>query len=356
MAQEYHKELRIAELAVQKAAMLTKMMLASADKGTLEKEDQTPVTTADLGAQALIISALHGAFPNDSFLGEESAKLLRDHPLLSKRVWSIVNSTRLENEDAEKLLASPKSEKEMLDLIDLGGNGQGGRHGRIWILDPIDGTLTYMRNQQYAVCLCLIVDGEQAVGALACPNMSLNSEMITENSIVKEGNGYLLSAVKGRGSFIRPLTWGNLHQPSPVKLGRPMPAFKDLRFVEALATKSMNHEKHKRVAEKLGAQWPGEDLYSLQIRYIALTVGGHDAVIRIPKQDWHRACVWDHAGGHLIYEEAGGKVTDMNGKKIDFGAGRRCYNNIGNLLAPSAVHGDILRAVREVIEERNSCS
>jgi len=356
MAQEYYKESWIAALAVQKAAMLTKSMLTSADRDTLEKEDQTPVTTADLGAQALIISALHGAFPNDSFVAEESAKPLRDNPLLSKRVWSIVNSTRLEDEDAEELLASPKSEEEMLDLIDLGGDGQGGRYGRIWILDPIDGTLAYMRNQQYAVCLCLVVDGEQAVGVLACPNMNLDSGMISENSIVKEGNGYLLSAVKDQGSFIRPLTWGKLNQPSPVKLGRPMPAFKDLRFVESLATTSMNHGKQKRVAEKLGAQWPGTDLWSIQMKYVALTVGGHDVVVRIPKKDSHRTSVWDHAGGHLIYEEAGGKVTDMNGKKIDFGAGRRCYNNIGNLLAPPAVYGDILKVVQEVIEEPNSGS
>ena len=355
MAQKYDKELRIAELAVQKAAMLTKAVLTSTDRDVLEKEDKTPVTAADLGAQALIVSALHGAFPNDDFLGEESAKLLRDNPLLSKHVWSIVNSTHLEDADAEELLASPKSEAEMLDSIDLGGNGQGGRHGRIWILDPIDGTLTYMRNQQYVVCLCLIVDGEQAVGVLACPNMSLDSEMVSENSIVNEGNGYLLSAVKHQGSFIRPLTWGKLNEPSPVKLERPMPVLKDLRFVENL-TSSINHEKHKRVAEKLGARWPGTDLCSLQFKYVALAVGGHDAVIRIPKRDWHRTCVWDHAGGHLIYEEAGGKVTDMNGKKIDFGAGRRCYNNIGNLLAPAAVHGDILRVVREVIAEQNSDS
>ncbi len=354
MAQKYDKELRIAELAVQKAAMLTKAVLTSTDRDVLEKEDKTPVTAADLGAQALIVSALHGAFPNDDFLGEESAKLLRDNPLLSKHVWSIVNSTHLEDADAEELLASPKSEAEMLDSIDLGGNGQGGRHGRIWILDPIDGTLTYMRNQQYVVCLCLIVDGEQAVGVLACPNMSLDSEMVSENSIVNEGNGYLLSAVKHQGSFIRPLTWGKLNEPSPVKLERPMPVLKDLRFVENL-TSSINHEKHKRVAEKLGARWPGTDLCSLQFKYVALAVGGH-AVIRIPKRDWHRTCVWDHAGGHLIYEEAGGKVTDMNGKKIDFGAGRRCYNNIGNLLAPAAVHGDILRVVREVIAEQNSDS
>lgn len=32
---------------------------------------------------------------------------------------------------------------------------------------------------------------------------------------------------------------------------------------------------------------------------------------------------WDHAGGVLIYEEAGGKVTDLDGKAIDFTTGRK---------------------------------
>lgn len=32
---------------------------------------------------------------------------------------------------------------------------------------------------------------------------------------------------------------------------------------------------------------------------------------------------WDHAGGVLIYEEAGGKVTDLDGKAIDFRRGRK---------------------------------
>ena len=32
---------------------------------------------------------------------------------------------------------------------------------------------------------------------------------------------------------------------------------------------------------------------------------------------------WDHAGGVLIYEEAGGKVTDLDGLSIDFTTGRK---------------------------------
>lgn len=349
----YAKELHIATLAVRKAALLTKTVSRSLSQlTTLEKSDNTPVTLADLGAQAILIAALHAAFPRDSFLGEESAQLLREDPRLAKRVWSLVSDTRLEDEECEKELRGPRSEEAMLDLIDLGGKGEGMRVGRCWIMDPIDGTATYLTGQQYAVCLCLIVDGVQKVGVLACPNMSLDGGRVSEDSVPRDGsNGYLLSAVRGQGAWMRKLTWGKLEEPVTLKLARPKPPLKDLVLVESLATTTMDHERHKQVAERLGCEWPSTEIWSLQMKYIACAVGGHDAIIRIPRMDWHRTQVWDHAGGHLIYEEAGGKVTDIHGKEIDFGAGKRCYNNIGNVIAPVAVHGEILKVVEEVVEQ-----
>jgi 3'(2'), 5'-bisphosphate nucleotidase len=40
---------------------------------------------------------------------------------------------------------------------------------RFWMLNPIDGTKGFLRNDQYAIALALIEDGEVKVGALACP-------------------------------------------------------------------------------------------------------------------------------------------------------------------------------------------
>ena len=42
---------------------------------------------------------------------------------------------------------------------------------RFWTLDPIDGTKGFLRGEQYAVALALIVGGEVVVAALACPNL-----------------------------------------------------------------------------------------------------------------------------------------------------------------------------------------
>jgi 3'(2'), 5'-bisphosphate nucleotidase len=345
----YEDELRIAELAVQRACILTERVLTSIDDDdSMEKADQTPVTVGDLGAQALIISALHHHFPQDTFTGEESASALRENPKLAERVWQLVSSTHLEDAESESLLASPKSLEEMLDLLDL-GLGPGGREGRVWVLDPIDGTLTFMKGGQYAVCLCLVENGEQRVGVLGCPKLSLEAGKISETTIPRDGGyGYLVSAVRGQGVFLRRLSSAGLQQRERVEA--PVVADEnDLQIIECIATTSMDVEKHRLVAEKLGVSWPGTELWSTQMKYIALAIGGHDFWLRIPKHDWHRTCVWDHAGGQLIYEELGGKVTDIYGKDIDFGAGRRCHNNFGNVAAPAAIHGRVLEAVKEVL-------
>jgi hypothetical protein len=55
------------------------------------------------------------------------------------------------------------------------------------------------------------------------------------------------------------------------------------------------------------ASWPGTDVWSSQMRYVALIVGGADVMVHIPVKKDKRSYVWDYAGGHLIFREAGGK-------------------------------------------------
>jgi 3'(2'), 5'-bisphosphate nucleotidase len=341
----YEKELKIAELTVQRAALATKRVLG-ADKDGMDKEDDTPVTIGDLAAQALIISALHAAFPDDAFLGEESAKMLREDGKLAEKVWKLVSSTHLDDQEARELLATPKSQEEMMDVIDL-GRGEGGRKGRIWVMDPIDGTLTFMRGQQYAICLCMMEDGEQKVAVLGCPNMSLQSLPISENTISKDG-GYLVSAIKGNGVTLRQISAGGLQ---PVTRAKPRKVLNDLSKlgnIEVLESNSMDHVKNRLVAENLGLSWPGVDIWSQQMKYVAMAVGGHDVMVRIPVKEGHRTALWDHAGGHLLAEEMGIKITDADGIEIDFGTGRLFYNNFGNIAAPAALHAEILKAAQEV--------
>jgi 3'(2'), 5'-bisphosphate nucleotidase len=72
---------------------------------------------------------------------------------------------------------------------------KGGRSGRFWTLDPIDGTKGFLRGEQYAVCLALIENGEVQLAIQGCPNLPRN---IHDPCSIR---GSLFVAVKGQGAF-----------------------------------------------------------------------------------------------------------------------------------------------------------
>ncbi|TVY34552.1 3'(2'),5'-bisphosphate nucleotidase [Lachnellula subtilissima] len=346
----YSKERLIAELAVQRAALLTKKVLREIDKGTISKSDKSPVTIADFAAQALLICAIHHNFPDDKFVGEEAADTLREDVELQKRVWDLVSAKYLDDRETNALLSTPVSSEEMLNIIDL-GCGPGGRKGRVWMLDPVDGTAAFMRGQQYAVSLALVEDGQEVVGVVGCPNLNLENGKIHEDRVDREGYGMMLSAVRGQGAFIRRISSGESE--AARRIERPVNGadVKDLHWVEGTTSRSNDIDKQWKLAKSLGISFPGTDLYSSQMRYIALAVGGGDINVTIPKKRDKISWVWDHAGGHLILKESGGLVTDLNGKEFDFGAGRYLGENYGRIVAPMKIRKEIMATVVQFLAE-----
>jgi 3'(2'), 5'-bisphosphate nucleotidase len=196
----YEKELEVALLAVQRASILTKTVYSSHSKGTLSKSDSSPVTIGDFGAQALIIASIKHAFPEDEVVGEEDADDLRKNEQERKLVWDLVQAAKLDDSAAEDKIGGPiKSVDDMLTALDS-GRSNGGRTGRIWALDPIDGTKGFLRGGQYAVCLALMVDGVPTVGVIGCPNLPIDDQAPLDSSTGvdaddKEGKGVLFGAV-----------------------------------------------------------------------------------------------------------------------------------------------------------------
>jgi hypothetical protein len=93
MAESYERERRIAELAVQKAVIVTKKVLSSVEIGEFRKGDRTSVSLADFAAQALLVAAIHHNFPGDTIVGEEETAILRSDPKIADRVWELVSTT-----------------------------------------------------------------------------------------------------------------------------------------------------------------------------------------------------------------------------------------------------------------------
>ncbi|KAJ6104310.1 hypothetical protein N7523_010630 [Penicillium sp. IBT 18751x] len=342
----YTKELQLARLAVQRAALLTKRLLSEVDKGSFDKVDATPVTIADFAAQASIIAAIHHTFPTDQIVGEEDSTALRQDPVLLERTWDLARSVHLDDEASEAMLHTPSTKDEMLTLIDLGAQGTTGRSGRTWTLDPVDGTATFMRGQQYAVCLSLIEDGEQVVGVLGCPNL-LSDRRVAEDLVDKDGYGQMLSAVVGHGVTIQPLGTGKLLDgtmlPGVTQIEDP----KEVRFIDTQASETANLEVHGKAAALLGCPWPNPvDLWSAQMRYVAIAVGACNAFVKVPLKDSYRSKIWDHSGGMLLAAELGVKITDLDGNSVDCGLGRTLAGCHGMVVAPASIHGQVLEAVR----------
>ncbi|QPG97776.1 hypothetical protein C2857_006855 [Epichloe festucae Fl1] len=342
----YARELEVAQLAVQRAAILTKRVFhEKANKGTVDKDDKSPVTVGDFGAQALIIAALRHNFPGDAVVAEEEAARLREDASLRDTVWNLVRETRLDDESAEEMLGGPvRDAGSMLDLIDLGGS-PGGAEGRIWTIDPIDGTKGFLRGGQYAVCLGLLVDGEVRVGILACPNLPVDDEA----RLTADIGGVLFSAVEHKGADSRPLVTGGL---SPESRHIGMRAMTDLAgatFCESVEAGHSAHDDQAVISRKLGITGPSVRMDS-QAKYGSIARGAGDIYLRLPVKATYQEKIWDHAAGDLIVRESGGQVTDIYGKRLDFSVGRTLANNKGVVAAPLGVHDRVLKVVQEVLK------
>lgn len=346
----YAKELLTAQLAVQRASLLTRRVFADSAKGTVSKSDASPVTIGDFGAQALIIAALKRNFPDDEIVAEEEAAKLREDGGLAERIWELVRTTKLDDEkiDAEVLGKAVESKEEMLELIDM-GNSQGGRKGRVWAIDPIDGTKGFLRGGQYAVCLALMVDGDVKVGVLGCPNLPVDdaAPLSADVGAGSEGRGVIFSAVLGEGATSRPLTTAGLAEGKSIGM-RKVEDLAAASFCESVEAGHSNQGDSAKIAQKLGITKPSVRMDS-QAKYGSIARGAGDIYLRLPTSKTYQEKIWDHAAGDLIVREAGGQVTDVLGRRLDFGHGRTLAENKGVIAAPAAVHDQVIKVVQEVL-------
>lgn len=331
-------EKKIAELAVKRASRLTKLVADSHTVGSITKSDQSPVTVADFGAQAVIISALKHAFPNDKVVGEEDAADLRENSKLRDSVWKLVQEVSA-HDNFESEIGSLKNAEAMMDAIDR-GNYEGGPKGRMWALDPIDGTKGFLRRGQFAVCLALVIDSEVVVGTIGCPNLSVDYKNSNEQE-----KGVLFSAVAGEGAFQSPLF--TVGAPQKIQFNNIADAA-SATFCESVEAGHSSHDTQAAIAGKLGITKPSVRMDS-QAKYCSIARGDGDIYLRLPVSATYEEKIWDHAAGNVLIREAGGIVTDMHGNLLDFGVGRTLKNNKGVIAAAKNVHAEVIAAVKASI-------
>jgi len=318
----YTTETQTALEAVAEAARLCQSVGGSSEAQALEKRDRSPVTIADFGSQALICRALRQVFPGVSIVAEEdTGELVKpENQHLAAQLVRYVNGLRPDT-----------TAEDVLSWIDCGGVEPDPDY--FWTLDPLDGTKGFLRGDQYAISLCLVVGGELAVAALCCPRMAGASSQ-----------GRVFGAARGLGAFQLPLDLAGDRQPIRVSDVRAPSA---IRFTESVEPGHSTHEVSARIAEHLGIAAKPVRLDS-QVKYGAVARGELDAYLLLPldaRRRFRPQNIWDHAGGTLVVTEAGGRVTDIEGNRLDFTQGRTLARNRGVVASNGRVHDSVLEAI-----------
>jgi len=318
----YQGEHELAVRAVTEAAGVCATVQAEISSEVLEKKDRSPVTVADFGSQAVVCRLLQERFPGDPVIGEEGSAELRagDGAALLPRVVDHVGR-----------LVPGCSADDVCAWIDHGGAA--GYSDRFWTLDPIDGTKGFLRREQFAISLALIVGGELTVAAVCCPELGLDGS-----------TGVVLSAVRGEGATQRAI--GGADGPRPIAVSQEGDPTR-IRFCESVEKGHSSHDDAARIAARLGIVAAPVRLDS-QAKYAVVARGNAEAYLRLPKSAEYREKIWDHAGGALVVSEAGGRVSDIHGNRLDFTRGRTLELNRGVIVSNGLVHDAILSAISEL--------
>jgi 3'(2'), 5'-bisphosphate nucleotidase len=335
MKDHYQREQAESIRAVREAARLCRAVGLQIRPETLDKKDKSPVTVADFGSQALVCRALAEAFPDDPIIAEEDSAELRqaENAAILDRVVEYVRAIEA---------GSNPSPDDVCGWIDRGAACE--YRDRFWTIDPIDGTKGFLRAEQYAVALALVVDGQVVVAGLACPNLKLTSRSGADSV----PRGVVFTAVRGQGSFAVPLDQEgeNDLRSVPIRVSEndnPAAA----RFCESVESGHSAHGDAAAIAATLGISELPVRMDS-QAKYGVVARGEAEIYLRMPTRTDYREKIWDHAAGALIVEEAGGTVTDITGRPLVFHHGRELSDNRGVIATNGKLHTRILDAMRSL--------
>ena len=326
MSHQFSKEKTIAIEAVRTASRICRSVQASITEGVLEKKDRSPVTIADFASQAVICRSLEQSFPDDPIIGEEDSSQLQrpEQASFLKRILDEIHS-----------IDPAATSQDVCGWIDRGNALETSE--RFWTLDPVDGTKGFLRQGQYAIALALIVNQQVQIAVLGCPNLALNSELQSER-------GAIFCAVRGAGSCVIPLD-GDPSE-SSILVSNTKQAM-HARFCESVESGHSSHGRSAQVAQLLGMTAESIRLDS-QAKYAIVARGEADIYMRLPTRADYIEKIWDHAAGVLLVEEAGGRVSDLYGKPIEWNHGRELSANTGIIAANAFLHDSVLQALRDV--------
>jgi histidinol-phosphatase len=195
------------------------------------KSDNSPVTIADKKAEELIRTAVTAAFPGDGFLGEEFGVAA-------------------------------------------------GSSGFRWVIDPIDGTKSFIRHVPiWATLVGLEYRGEQIAGVVYIPVF-----------------GMTYRALRGAGAYHNER---RVRVSDVSELGASSLCYSSMGWFTRAGRERVFHDLYKKTRRQRGHG----DFYG----FVLVAEGAADIMVE------HGVNPWDVAATKAIVEEAGGRFTDWTG-------------------------------------------
>jgi 3'(2'), 5'-bisphosphate nucleotidase len=314
--------------AARQASILVKTVQSEMVSPALTKDDRSPVTVADFASQAWVGNLLAETFPDDPLVGEEDSQVLKT-PAELNTLEQITLFVRRYAPQADPYTVCA--------WIDHGASQPANRY---WTLDPIDGTKGFLRGDQYAIALALVVNGKVQVGVLGCPNLEDGY-----NPVVG-GAGSLILAARGQGTWVTPLEGEPNFTRLSVSERSTSARARILRSFEAGHT---NVSQIDIFADALGVEAHPVRMDS-QAKYGVLAAGQGELYLRLLSSERpdYREKIWDQAAGSIVIEEAGGRVTDLDGRQLDFTVGRTLARNRGICASNGHLHSAALQALSKI--------
>ena len=254
MGGDYEELAGFAAAIAREAGDATLDVFLSRDLGLELKENNTPVTRADRAAEEILRARIRAECPHDAILGEEFGE-------------------------------------------------EAGGSGRRWILDPVDGTQSFLHGVPlYGTLVGVEEDGRVVAGVAYMPAL-----------------GELFTAVRGHGAW-----WTQRYGGEESRVRARVSTIADPAHALFSTTsvggffKSGHGELYGRLRERFGRDRGWSDCYG----HLLVATGRAEVMVD------PRMAIWDCAALAPIVEEAGGRFTNLAGEATHDGGSAISTNGL----------------------------
>jgi myo-inositol-1(or 4)-monophosphatase len=260
----------------------------SAKRRVFYKSLTSPVTHIDMMSERAIIGLIRRRFPTHGFLAEESSAL---NAMTGRARRRLASNLRVDGKASSENAA---------------------RAGYRWIIDPLDGTVNFVHGiPQSCVSIAVEKNGKVLAGGIYDP---FRNELF----LAERGRGATMNGRPIHVSPRAPLQRSLLVTGFPYDHQRRAGFY--LAYAEPFLRKSMDLRRFGSAA--------------IDLAWVACgRVEGYWEFHLNP---------WDIAAGWLLVEEAGGRVTDFSGQKLDID------RPVETLASNGKIHAEMLHEMKSI--------